>query len=131
MSDVEQCSNQIQLDLISILVNLSYELGQIMTRYDLLGLDTWFWAMFKSTPTWPNLTFGQLYMCIGANNDKMIYLKAWWVNFSNVRINSNLTKFHFWPTCYVNLGNNDQIWLSRHEARQMILINIWSNSNFT
>ena len=36
MSDFEQCSNQFQLDLISLLVNFSYELGQIMTRYDLL-----------------------------------------------------------------------------------------------
>ena len=28
-SDSEQCSSQLQLDLISILVNFSYELGQI------------------------------------------------------------------------------------------------------
>ena len=37
MSDFEQCSNRLQLYLISILVNFSCELGQIMTRYDLLG----------------------------------------------------------------------------------------------
>ena len=37
MSDSEQCSNQLQLDLILLLVNFLCELGQIMTRYDLLG----------------------------------------------------------------------------------------------
>ena len=36
MSDSEQCSNRLQLDLISLLVNFSCELGQIMTRYDFL-----------------------------------------------------------------------------------------------
>ena len=36
MSDFEQCLNQFQLDLILLLVNFSYELGYIMTRYDLL-----------------------------------------------------------------------------------------------
>ena len=36
MSDSEQCSNRLQLDLIKLLVNFSCELGQIMTRYDFL-----------------------------------------------------------------------------------------------
>ena len=36
MSDSEQCLNRLELDLISLLVNFSYELGQIMTRYDFL-----------------------------------------------------------------------------------------------
>ena len=36
MSDSEQCSNRLQLDLILILVNFSCELGQIMTIYDFL-----------------------------------------------------------------------------------------------
>ena len=31
MSDFEQCSNQFQLDLTSLLINFSYELGQVMT----------------------------------------------------------------------------------------------------
>ena len=35
-SDYEQCSNQLQLDLISRLFNFSGELGQIMIRYDFL-----------------------------------------------------------------------------------------------
>ena len=42
MSDSEQCSNRLELDLISLLVNFSCELGQIMTRYDFL------WAMSDS-----------------------------------------------------------------------------------
>ena len=96
MSDSEHCSNRLELDLISLLVNFACELGQIMTRYDflwarwmilinvrtdaqlgqiiprydLLGLDEWFWAMFKPTPTWPNFDFGKLFIwtCwIGAN----------------------------------------------------------------
>ena len=36
MSDSEQCSNRLELYLISLLVNFSCELGQIMTRYDFL-----------------------------------------------------------------------------------------------
>ena len=36
MSDFEQCLNQLQLDLISLLVNFSCELGSIITRYDFL-----------------------------------------------------------------------------------------------
>ena len=36
MNDGEQCLNQLQFDLISLLVNFSYEFGQIMTSYDFL-----------------------------------------------------------------------------------------------
>ena len=36
MSDFEQCSNRLQLDLILLLVNFSYELGQIMTISDFI-----------------------------------------------------------------------------------------------
>ena len=36
MSDFEQCLNQLQLDLISLLVNFSCELGSIITRYGFL-----------------------------------------------------------------------------------------------
>ena len=34
MSDSEQCSNGLQLDLISILVNLSYEFGEISGYFE-------------------------------------------------------------------------------------------------
>ena len=36
MSDSDQCSNRLQPDLISLLVNFSCALGHIMTRYDFL-----------------------------------------------------------------------------------------------
>ena len=36
MSDFEKCSNWLQLELILLLVNLPFEFGQVMTRYDLL-----------------------------------------------------------------------------------------------
>ena len=36
MSDSEQCSSRLELDLILLLVNFLCELGQIMTRYDFL-----------------------------------------------------------------------------------------------
>ena len=42
MSDSEQFSSRFELDLISLLVNFSCELGQIMTIYDFL------WARFMS-----------------------------------------------------------------------------------
>ena len=35
-SDSEQCSNRLELHLISLLVKFSCELGQIITRYDIL-----------------------------------------------------------------------------------------------
>ena len=42
MSDSEQCSDRLELYLISLLVNFSCELGQIMTRYDLtLPMARW------------------------------------------------------------------------------------------
>ena len=39
-----------------------------MTFYE---VDKWFWAMFELTPTWPNFTFGQLFMWSGENNDNI------------------------------------------------------------
>ena len=72
MSDSEQFSNRFELDLISLLVNFSCELGQIMTIYMTShGLDEWFQAMFEPTWTWPNFMFGQLFMWIGANNGQI------------------------------------------------------------
>ena len=36
MSDFEQCSTWLQLDLITFLVVILYQFGQIMTRYDFI-----------------------------------------------------------------------------------------------
>ena len=34
--------------------------GAIMTRYDFLEVDEWFWAMLEQTQTLPNVSVGQL-----------------------------------------------------------------------
>ena len=125
MSDSEQCSNRLELDLISLLVNFLCELGQIMTRYDFLwarwmilsnvrtdlNIDLisllvnfscelgqlmirydFLWAirMILSPDSeqwsnrfehWPNFTFGQFFMWIGANNDQ-IWLSMGYTNDS-------------------------------------------------
>ena len=45
--------------------------------------------MFELTWTWPNFTFGQLFMWIGANNDQ-IWLPMGWVIMSNVQTDLEL-----------------------------------------
>ena len=67
MSDSEQCSNRLELDLISLLINFSCELGQIMIRYDFLWVRWVILSNVRTDWTWPNFTFGQLFMWIGAN----------------------------------------------------------------
>ena len=62
MSDSEQCSNRLELDLISLLVNFSYELGQIMARFVFL------W------PRWVNLN--------NVQTDSQLDLISILVNFS-------------------------------------------------
>ena len=90
-----------------------------MTCY---GLDDWFWAMFELTWTWPNFTFGQLFMWIGANNDQIwlpmgkmsdseqcsnwleLDLISLLVNFS-YELGQIMVRFDFiWPR-WVNLNN--------------------------
>ena len=53
MSDSEQCSNRLELDLISLLVNFSCELGQRMTRYDFLWAR---WVILSNVRTDLNFT---------------------------------------------------------------------------
>ena len=72
MSDSEQCSNLLELDLILLLVIFSCDLGQIMTRYDTsYGLNGSFWAMFEPTELDLISFLVQLFMWIGANNDQI------------------------------------------------------------
>ena len=92
MSDSDQWLNCIQLDLISLLVNVVFEMGLMVARYDFLEvkliliyvrgdtflshfhvnwgrydfLDEWYRAMFEPTPNWPNITFDQLFSWIGS-----------------------------------------------------------------
>ena len=70
-SDFEKCSNRLQLDLSSLLVNLLNVLGQILAIYDFLEAITVILAMFEPTPTWPNFYFGQRFIWIEANNDQI------------------------------------------------------------
>ena len=59
-SDFEQYLNRLQLDPISLLVNFSHELAQIMTMYDFLSAKQ---AILSNVRTDFNLTqfsFGQL-----------------------------------------------------------------------
>ena len=91
------------------MVNFSYNLGQIMTRYDSYGLDEWFWAMFELIWTWPNFTFGQFCMWIGQIMTRYDFLWARWVILSNVRTDLNLTYFTFGQLCMWIGANNDQI----------------------
>ena len=111
-SDSEQCSNRLQLDLITILVKFACELGPKMTRYDFIEARR---AILSSVQI-----------------DSQLYLISLLVNFSfelglllggygfpevkrvisiNVRADSNLT---WLPFCFVWIGViNDQIWLPR------------------
>ena len=79
-----------------------------MTSY---GLDEWFWAMFELTWTWPNFTFGQLFMWIGTKLTRYDFLWARWVILSNVRTDLNFTTGSFGQLLMWIGANNYQIWL--------------------
>ena len=59
--------------MISCLINFSYELGQILTRYDFLEARRVILSdvTFEPTPTLPIFTFGQLLILIGSNNGQI------------------------------------------------------------
>ena len=109
MSDSEQCSNRLEFDLISLLVNFSCELGQIMTRYDFLWAR---WVILSNV--WTDFDFGQLCMCIGVNNlggsfekspnvvlttiQNFIEIQSsrfWWCSFVFARTQSRLVVYCF------------------------------------
>ena len=77
------------------------------------GLDEWFWSMFEPTWTWPNFTFGQLFMWSAADNgqpDMTCYgLDEWfWAMFEPTWTLPNFT----FGQLFMWIGaNNDQIWL--------------------
>ena len=66
MSDFEQCSNWLQLDLISLLVNFWYALGKMMNRYVFLDarfviLSTaWTDSQYSYFYFWSTYEFGQI-----------------------------------------------------------------------
>ena len=127
MNDSEQCSNRLELYLISLLVNFLCELGQIMTSY---GLDEWFWAMFELTWTWHNFTFGQLFMWIGANNDQ-IWLPMGEMSDSEQcsnRLELDIISLLVNFSCELGqiMTRYDFLW-----ARWVILSNVWTDLNLT
>ena len=90
MSDSEQCSNRLELDLISLLVNFSCELGQIMTRYDFLLARR---VILSNVRTDSNLTYLLInFSCeLGQIMTRYDLLGARRVILSNVQTDSNLT----------------------------------------
>ena len=129
-NDSEQCSNRLELDLISLLVHFSCELGPIMTRYDSYGLNEWFWAMFEPTWTWPNFSFGQLFIWIGANNDQ-IWLPVDQTNDSEQcsnRLELDLISLLVYFSCELGpiMTRYDFLW-----AKWVILSNVRTDLNLT
>ena len=95
-----------------------------MTSY---GIEKWCWAMFKPSPTWPILSFGQLFMWIGANNYQMWLLIltsdseqclnrlqrnliSLLVNFSCEFVWQMMTRYDFLWNRKVNLTRYDFLW---------------------
>ena len=94
-----------------------------MTSY---GLDEWFWAMFEPNCTWPNFTFGQLFMWIGANNYQ-IGLPMGLMSDSEQclnRLELDLIKLLVNFSCELGqiMTRYDVLW-----ARWVILSNVWTN----
>ena len=114
-SDFEKCSNRLQLDLSSLLLDV---LGQILAIYDFLEAIRVILAMFEPTPTWPNFYFGQLFIWIEANNDQICLPRGEISDLEQCsnRLQLDLIYFYFWST-YDFSASNDQIWLL--EARWM------------
>ena len=102
--------NWIQLDLISILVHLQVNWGKLWPDMTSKRLDALFWAMFEPTTTLPNLTFGQLFIWVGANN--YYFLEARWVMLTNVRPDSNLTWLHVLVIISYQVGLNVRVLVS-------------------
>ena len=90
--------------------------------------------MFEPTWTWPNFTFSQLFIWIGANNDQMssYRLDEWfWAMFEPTWTWPNFT----FGQLFIWIGaNNDQIWLPMgyfHEWFWAMFKPTWMWPNFT
>ena len=97
MSDSEQCSNRLELDIISLLVNFSCELGPIMTRYDFLWAR---WVILINVRTHLNLTWYHFWSTFHVNWGKLwpdmtsYGLDEWfWAMFEPTW---NWPNLHFW-----------------------------------
>ena len=82
MSDSEQCSNRLELCLISVLVNFSCKLGQIMTRYDFLCAIR---VILSNVRTDLNFNFFGNFSCeLGQIMTRYDFIWARWVILINV-----------------------------------------------
>ena len=99
-SDFEKCSNRLQLDPSSLLVNLLDVLGQILAIYDFLEAIRVILAMFEPTPTWPNFYLGQLFIWIEANNDQICLPRGEISDLEQCsnRLQLDLIYFYIWST---------------------------------
>ena len=130
MSDYEQCLNRLELDLISLLVNFSCELGPIMTKYDFLWAR---WVILSNVRTDLNLTwfhFGQLFMWIGANNDQIWLFMGYTSDSEQCSNRLELDLISLLVNFSCELGQTmtryDFLW-----ARWVILSNVWTDFNLT
>ena len=124
------CSIRLQLDLISLLVNFSCDLWQMMTRSDFL------WArrvIPSNVRTDSNLTFGHLWSTFHVNSGKWwadmtsCGQDEWfWAMFKPTSIWHNFTcgKLLIWIGQIMT--RYDYLW-----ARWVILSNAQTDSNFT
>ena len=119
-SDFEKCSNRLQLDLSSLLVNSLDVLGQILAIYDFLEAIRVILAMFEPTLTLPNFYFGQLFIWIEANNDQISLHRCEISDLEQCSNRLQLDLINYLLLLLVNVwfsASNDQIWLL--EARWM------------
>ena len=78
-------------------------------------LDERFWAMFELTPTWNDITFGQFFKWIWANNVQI------WLPMAQMSDSEQFSKrLQFDQICRLIGVNNDQIWLPRGKMRNVL-----------
>ena len=122
------CSNRLELDLIWLLVNVSFELGPIMTRYDFLCVRWVILSNIEPTGTWPNFTFGQLFMWIRANNDQTWLSMGYTSDSEQCSNRLELDLFSLLVNLSCELGpimtRYDFLWV-----RWVILSNVWTDLN--
>ena len=86
MSDYDQCLNGPQLDLILILVNFTFEVGQIMTRYHFQEAK---WVILSNFRTDSQLYLISLMVNLSHESGQIMtrydFLEAKWVTLTNVR----------------------------------------------
>ena len=111
------------------MVNLLYELGQIMSRYDFLLAIL---VILSNVRTDSNLTWlhfwSTFHMHLGEIITRYDFLWARRVILRNIRTDFNLSWYYFWSTFHMNWWKI----MTRYyilEVRWMILTNVWTDLN--